>query len=334
MSKFRFLFRCDANAASGFGHLSRCLNIAREIQHQLSDVDITFMGNYNEFAHSLLINYKFNKIEYIFSEATNKEVISIAQTFSHLIADSYFITQSFIDVACGNNFKFILVDDFCALSDYSHVDLLLNFTIQAPSLSYGAKKCALGISYFPVKPELKAIREINLPNPKKEITKIAFCISAMPNYWELEEELVNLADKAFTAVELKLVSSRTKLLNWKSKHANTFIQQKPSFEIEKLYNESDLIISGGGLVKYEAAYCGLLNATISLTAGVAADTQLFEKEKLTFNMGTAFNFEAEVVLEKLKKIRIQEDSSTFLEATKRIFQTNATKNLVSLILTL
>lgn len=333
MTELRFLFRCDADATSGFGHISRCLNIAREIQRQHPEAKISFMGNYSDFALSLLAKFHFECIAFTFSEANTSEVLNRAQNYSHLFVDSYFITQSFIDSACGNRYKFILLDDFCAHNDYSKVDLLLNFTIQAPSLNYGAKKCALGISYFPVKPELKVIRESKLEAPKNKIKKIALCLSAMPDYWPLEEELLKLADRAFSQVELKLVTSRNDLLLWKSENSNAFIQQKPGFEIEKLYSQSDFVLSGGGLVKYECAYCGVLNATLSLTAGVYADTQLFEKEKLTFDIGTAFHFDALTTVEKLIEINTNQDSLAFQEASKRIFQTNSTENLVALILT-
>ncbi|MBL0049379.1 MAG: hypothetical protein IPP32_14935 [Bacteroidetes bacterium] len=333
MNGLRFLFRCDADATSGFGHISRCLNIALEILQMQPQAKITFMGNYSEFAQSLLVKFNFERIAFKFTEANNNEVIAQAHAFTHLLVDSYFITQSFIDSACNKQFKFILLDDFCAHSDYSRVDLLLNFTIQAPTLDYNAKKCALGISYFPVKPELKAIREMKLETPSTEIKKIAFCISAMPDYWPLEAELVKIVDRAFTDVELLLVSSRTDSLEWESVNSNSFMQQKPGFEIEKLYAKSDFIISGGGLVKYECAYCGVLNATLSLTAGVYADTQLFEAEKLTLDIGTAFHFDADFTLEKLTKIKLHQENIAFHEASKRIFNTNSTENLVTLILT-
>lgn len=333
MTELRFLFRCDADATSGFGHISRCLNIAREIQQLQPQAKISFMGNYSEFAQSLLVKFNFERIAFKFTEANSNEVIEQAHAFTHLLVDSYFITQSFIDSACNKQFKFILLDDFCAHSDYTKVDLLLNFTIQAPSLAYNAKKCALGISYFPVKPELKVIRESKLEAANNKIKKIALCLSAMPDYWPLEEELLKFADRAFSQVELKLVTSRNDLLLWKSENSNAFVQQKPGFEMEKLYSQSDFVLSGGGLVKYECAYCGVLNATLSLTAGVYADTQLFEKENLTFDIGTAFHFDALTTVEKLIEINTNQDSLAFQEASKRIFQTNSTENLVALILT-
>ena len=59
------LFRVDCNSKTGFGHFSRCLNLARTFKHYHQGVNITFVGNYNGFSLNLLrfYNIKCESIE-------------------------------------------------------------------------------------------------------------------------------------------------------------------------------------------------------------------------------------------------------------------------------
>ena len=54
-----FLIRCDANKNNGFGHFSRCLNLARGIKHKLPKAKIVFLGDYDNIPTQLIEKYKF-----------------------------------------------------------------------------------------------------------------------------------------------------------------------------------------------------------------------------------------------------------------------------------
>ena len=331
MSRIRLLICCDANAQSGFGHFSRCLNLARELQAEQPQSHIEFCGDFSEFAAGLLKTYQFKQFNAHHFLDGNSFFESINASYSHLLVDSYAFDQHFIDAATSGSLNCILMDDFMKHSDYSKVDLLINFTIQAHALPYRAKQVALGTPYFPVKPELKAVREVKLTASKFELRSIAICLSAMPEYKAMEMQLVELANRLLQGCKITLLSNHHAALELKGVNGNQLLLQKPGNAMEEIYRNSDYIVSGGGLVKYEAAYCAVPNATVSLTEGVAKDTAIFEKEYLTAAIGTAMEFDAASIEKKWDMELKSFNFSKFQASSKRLFDTASTKNLVHLI---
>ncbi|MBH1964884.1 MAG: hypothetical protein I8H77_11145 [Comamonadaceae bacterium] len=57
--------------------------------------------------------------------------------------------------------------------------------------------------------------------------------------------------------------------------------------IESVYAQSDFVISGGGLTKYECAYAGITNACLSLTDLQDQDTREMAAQGLTLDLGPA-----------------------------------------------
>ena len=49
------------------------------------------------------------------------------------------------------------------------------------------------------------------------------------------------------------------------------------------------IINGGGLIKYEAAFCGIPSATLSTTMEQHEDTEILAQKGLLFNLGCQLN---------------------------------------------
>ena len=92
------LIRCDANEANGYGHLSRCLNIARGIKENNQDYQVTFVGDYSPKAVFLMKKYYFNFLD--FSEhnpESAKSLISIVKDIDYFILDSYKISQQYLN---------------------------------------------------------------------------------------------------------------------------------------------------------------------------------------------------------------------------------------------
>ena len=92
-----FLIRCDANRNNGFGHFSRCLNLARGIKHKLPKAKIVFLGDYDNVPTQLI--EKYNMVKKPLFDLINEEV-NFARGFDYFILDSYYIDQNYIDQYC------------------------------------------------------------------------------------------------------------------------------------------------------------------------------------------------------------------------------------------
>ena len=101
-----FLFKCDCNEESGFGHFSRCLNLARWLLLKDNDFEITFLGDYNAFALLLLNKYTLDYLVASKEYSFDPEPITLkASEYHTLICDSYLINQEFVDTLTNQNFK-------------------------------------------------------------------------------------------------------------------------------------------------------------------------------------------------------------------------------------
>ena len=90
----KILFRCDQNEFSGFGHFSRCLNLARHFAIG-NKFKVSFLGNYSDFAIELLNKYEisYKNIEEKKFEKFETEIFS---QHNYVLFDSYFIDQDYI----------------------------------------------------------------------------------------------------------------------------------------------------------------------------------------------------------------------------------------------
>ena len=123
-----FLIRCDANKNNGFGHFSRCLNLARGIRHKLPKARIVFLGDYDNVPTQLI--EKYNMVKKPLFDLINEEV-NFARGFDYFILDNYFINQSYINLYCKEPIKFIKIDDFNDLN-LEQVEVVVNFVLEEP----------------------------------------------------------------------------------------------------------------------------------------------------------------------------------------------------------
>lgn len=276
----RFIFQCNANKYTGLGHLSRCLNIALALQ-QSSQKKIIFSGQYNQFATELLFQHK---LEY---NTTDKVTFTDSDT---LILDDYNLNQSDIEQIRNRVNIFVKIDDFHDL-DLSSLDLVINFRLNAESADYAnnyrAKETCLGLGYFPFHQKLIEIRAKNKTSHLTKVSNIFIFIGGEDKH-AAGIKLLSLIDGLVTNKNLFLIdkshSASTEVIT-NNKRKNHHYYLPLTANMAEYYQQADIFISGGGLSKYEAAFCLIANAAISQNNGQAIDTKMLAKEGLTFDLG-------------------------------------------------
>ncbi|MBU2892942.1 hypothetical protein KO495_06340 [Colwellia sp. D2M02] len=321
----QYLFQCNANDKTGLGHLTRCLNIACAIKEITPEAVITFSGDFNDFAVALLV-----KSNLLITQTPCTKALS-QTTF---ILDNYDIDQSLINYYRGVVKTFIKIDDFNEF-DLNTLDLVINFRLHAENEQYSNKATCLGLGFFPFKKELIAIRQQNEQTPKSDINSIYIFIGGYDQSGA-GIKLIGLLDSFLSNKQLFLVDKNCTLQRTTALEHNTLTYLPLNSTIENYYQDADFFITGGGLSKYEVAFCGIANAAISQNEGQAVDTKILANEGLTHDLGLTEqllnNTDIETVGAKLKKIISVAENQLLYQRSKALFKTNSTYELATHII--
>ncbi len=295
------IFRVDANSLSGFGHFSRCLSFGRTWLNKHPQANISFIGNYSDFAVSLFNKYH---IPFQLIESNNFSLLhnNLLLDADYVIFDSYFITQQHLGEMAKSNYKTVLIDDECKF-DYNGIDAVVNFRFEAEKMyHYNASKQYLGKDYFLVKPEIAKLRAKNKAKLTHPLNNILLFFGGGFSDVQFLAALIHHLNQEVPHVKPSLICS-TPLIQDESLHYH-YIQ--PSFNIENFLNDTDLVINGGGLIKYEATFALIPTATISTTLLQYEDSLVLEKLGLHQNAGFMEKDSFETIKEQLNKILHEE----------------------------
>ncbi|WP_354445423.1 hypothetical protein [Ottowia thiooxydans] len=205
----------------------------------------------------------------------------VCRNFDVLVLDSYETHQSYIDglkhLAC----RLALIDDD-QRHDLSGADMVICFRAGSEKLDYGARHQLLGPSYLPVKPELHALRSHNLTlEETRPIEQVLVFLSGSSMGAKHLQSVLQALDS--TRIEVSYLAQGE--LPFMSSYRAKYIPFTPA--IESVYAQSDFVISGGGLTKYECAYACITNACLSLTDLQDQDTREMAAQGLTLDLGPA-----------------------------------------------
>ena len=319
------LIRCDANESNGYGHLSRCLNIARGIRNKYRNFNIAFIGDFSSKAISCIDKYQFTHTSFSEHEPENANPLSKIGSCDYLLLDRYRVSQHYVNALTGQAFKFSLVADGSTSIDISKADLVINYAINGTDFDYKASKQALGLKYFPVKPELKGIREANLLKGSGNSDKILVMIGGHDVYG-VGSRILDSMDKAISNKEITFISSAS----WPDKYMlkrNELIVRPFVEKMEEVYQNTDFSVTGGGLSKYESCFCRIKNACIPQNMNEYEDSLFFEAKGLTKMIGIAYEFDQANVDQNISGIF----NGSQLQGSD-IFHTDSLENLVEILL--
>ena len=286
-----FLFRCDCDGISGFGHFSRCLNLARVLRLAAPASRVAFAGNYDAFALEALRRYG---IDHAALEAPGFDAAAAAAAasraadgFRTVILDSYLAGQPYVNALEGLGFKLAVIDDMHTL-DLARADLVIGFRAGSERRPYGARREALGLKYLVVKPELRSIRERNLSAPPGAVREVLVAFTGQDGDTGMLAALVNAVVTGLPEATVRYLVKAGE----SPSPAGGAIAEPARPDIETLYARADLLVTGGGLVKYESAYCAIPSVSLSRTALQHQDTRELAARGLTLDLGTAADFQA------------------------------------------
>lgn len=281
-SEILLAIRCDANHVSGFGHVSRCVSLARHIRTVLPKAKIEFIGDYSPFAIEVIQGYGFDAKTYLGGfESVSGHIFQQAEW---VILDSYLYKQDYLNALNSLGKKNIVIDDECLL-DFSDVDWVWNFRFGAEEFPYSSKNKALGSNYFITKPELYDLRNRRHMYDDTESKSILLFFSGSDSKLThpIAEKTATILLETYPNVQILYISK--KALNVPESFRDRIELIEPTIHIEQIYERADFVINGGGLTKYESAFCMIPSASVSLTELQYEDSKYLEKIGILYNLG-------------------------------------------------
>jgi spore coat polysaccharide biosynthesis predicted glycosyltransferase SpsG len=289
----RAIFRCDATAGIGFGHLSRCMALAEAFR--LSAVDSSFAGLFDPAAKDQIASAGLHRIDLAdpvnMGAAAEREVLSGArneQGGSFVIVDSYRADPTYLADLKSLGLATVLIDDFGALSNYP-CDVVLNFTWGAQALGYPkGPVLLLGPEHFPARRQLVALRTRSIGRDRRGRIRNLLIAIGGSDPKRIAARLVRLLRERHAGTCLQVVAANESDLAIELADfapGSRILPRQPDLSEQLFW--ADACITGGGLIKYEGTFMGVPAAAIAQNEGQAGETRVLTQAGLVFDLGLA-----------------------------------------------
>ncbi|QTL34229.1 hypothetical protein [Pseudoalteromonas viridis] len=311
---------CDANTEVGLGHFSRCFTIAQALMSRNQDLTVSFFGNFNDFAIK-----KLEKAQISYSQQ-----LPLHRGYSILVDGYQHNEQSLQALAQHGKYLFV-IDDF-DVYNFACVDLIINFRFGAERLIDNSSKHCLGLTFFPFQPQFIPVRKKRMQTPNREIKQILVVVGGSDRY-DVATKLLIALDEVVSGCQITLLGEHPQLpaLTHNSIVLHPFVEDMAAY-----YSSADIVLCGGGLVKYESGFCLVANAALAQTPEQQLDTQILARSQLSYDLGLAseLDLNSDVLKVKLKAFLHPEQLQSQFESMRYHYDTDSTHNLVSKILEL
>lgn len=280
------LFRCDATADIGFGHLGRCIALAEAFR--LLAVGSRFAGLFDPAAREQIERSGFEHVDLPEPVNGSRREPELRAGAQFIVVDSYRADERYVANLNAGGAAVVLIDDFNALGAYP-CDVVLNFTWGARSLGYPeGPALLLGPEYFPARRRLVERRPQSLERMRGAAAANVLVAIGGADPKRIAARVAKVLSKNHGAICLRVLAAND------DDPAKTVARFAPGSAVLPRQHDlseqllwADACITGGGLIKYEAAFMGVPAAAIAQNAGQDGETQALARAGLVFDLGLA-----------------------------------------------
>lgn len=285
------IFRCDATAGIGFGHLSRCMALAEGLR--AFGTSSIFAGAFDPGARDQLDAAGFARVDLDGPVATDRadrqfSDLATCEAPDFLVLDSYRVDEGRLADLAPFAGATIVIDDFKALEVYP-CDVVLNFTWSASSLAYPpGPRLLLGPEYFLVRRALVALRPRSLEHVRASVVRNLLVAIGGADPKRLAARVASILRVGHPDLCLRVVAANAAdAADMVAGFApgSLVLPRQPDLAEALLW--ADAAVTGGGLIKYESGFMGVPAAALSQNAGQAGETQTLAQAGLVFDLGLA-----------------------------------------------
>ena len=140
-----------------------------------------------------------------------------------------------------------------------------------------------GADYLIVSPEFAGLRaQLEGQAVRQRVEHVTVFLSGTQGQFAREQQLVRALGQVTSPPRLHLITHHAQAHqeHTRPRFGEQLSLEAPTPELASRLAQTDLLICGGGLLKYEAAYCGIPSAICSVTELQHHDTRLLRRARL------------------------------------------------------
>jgi len=294
------------------------------------------MGDFGAFAQDMLGTYGFEMIACAEDQPTAQALINRTQADDLLIIDHYGINDDFLQTISDANRRPVYFVDEDRLDYHQKALALISIRLsgQEMDLERFAVPLFSGAEFLVVNPDFRSVRQHHAEQPiTHPVQRVTVFLSGTQGQLDHERRLINMLDRVAPQTHITLITSHLDAHHgWMRQNPQSvFRAQAPTPHMARHLEHTDLLICGGGLLKYEAAFCGIPSAICSLVELQHKDTLEFCARGLAWDLGLAADTTSNHDLEH-RLTRILTEQHLREEISERchlIFREDSTNHLAS-----
>ncbi len=286
-SRLPILFRVDANATVGLGHLMRCLSVADELAPRGAEpVFICADKQFAEYVEERGYSYVSLNSSYHEMSEELPRLLHLVETMECrlLVVDSYYVDDEYLE-SLSSRTEVVYFDDFG--SRRLPVDILVNYNVSANRDMYRGlyenrtTELLLGSSYAPLRKQF----DIQvLPEIKPSVENVAILVGgADPEHMAarilaaLDEEGDLIHEVCFHFV-LGSIAPDIEAFEERASDDNNVVVHQGIEDMATFMCAMDAAVSASGTTLYELCACGIPTVNYCLSDDQYAPAHSFSSE--------------------------------------------------------
>ncbi len=309
----RILIRCDVSVKTGFGHLRRCMALARELLTQ--GTFILFLCRCESAEDFQELNSLGTEIEplpwSVSPESDALKIIDLCRIYSidTVIVDHYRADRSYQEMLYSNGIKWLQFDG--CKREKLYCDFVLNPSFAASDCDYNCRidpektKCLIGPEFAFLREEFRKWKG-KVPF-KPVVNTILFSFGGGDDRGATRFCLEATCELDPAIKRLVLVSSYNPNLDDLVKFSKTYSRLNIDIrinerEIAKSIAMADIGLISGGTTLLEAAAMGLPSLIIQIADNQSLNARACEKKGAGVDLGDIQSLTPETIMVQLKKL--------------------------------
>ena len=291
----RLVFRADAGARIGAGHVMRCLSLAQAWQADGGrTIFLSHCENKTMRQHVEATGISFIPLDTPHPNSADiQRALTLLREFEAewLVLDGYHFDPAYQEAVRKAGYPLLVIDDTAHWPEY-HADILLNQNINAEALSYvrdPGTTMLLGTRYVLLRAEFLSRR--SRPREIREGGRKVLVTLGGGDAENVTLKVIQALQQVdVSGLEAKIVvgpaNPNLKILHQAAQQSTINLQLLPTVtDMPELMAWADLAVSGGGSTSWELAFIGVPSVVLVMAENQSVIAQELGKMGIVFNLG-------------------------------------------------
>ena len=316
------------------------MNLAHALRGLGAD-HIAFVGDFGSFARRALEARGFRIIDCQEDQPTPQSLLDHLPPEALVVIDHYGVDAEFIDALAQAQRRPVYFVDEDRYNFAGRALALISIRLEGQEMRLERFQVPVlsGADYLIVSPEFAGLRaQLEGQAVRQRVEHVTVFLSGTQGQFVREQLLVRALGQVTSPPSLHLITHHAQAHqeHTRPRFGEQLSLEAPTPQLASRLAQTDLLICGGGLLKYEAAYCGIPSAICSVTELQHHDTRAFCAQGLAYDLGawSQPGFEDQLVTQLTALIDDQRLRQRLREQCHGRFRSDSTQRLANRLVTL